>query len=355
MHTPFLPLPPALTIEAIVHEETRLVVTVVATTLTTCCPLCLHSASRVQSRYRRTLADLPCSGQRVVLFWWVRTFFCPNPQCLRHIFTEQLPAFAAPSARMTQRLIAALPAMAKIGGSLPGSRLAKAVGMGTSPTTIVRRLMAHPLPVPPPVPILGVDDWAWKNGIRYGTILVDHERGQIVDLLPERSRAAFAAWLRTHPTITTITRDRGSEYTKAAAEAAPQAQQSADRFHLVRNLVEMVRLVLARSRAEMRHADRDVILPTDDMPIPLPLPGQWRPRNPKQAERAARAHDAQRADRYQQIQALRSHGLTWHDIAQRVGWSEKTIRQWVAQGAPPIHASRGRRRQGKFDPYAAYI
>jgi transposase len=349
-------LPSELTIATVTQEATRLVVQILSTSATACCPLCQSVASRVHSRYQRTLADLPCSGQSVIIRWVVRKFFCPNLRCARRIFTEQVPAFAAPSARMTQRLIRLLQSLAYTAGVVPGSRLAVALGMHASPTTLIRRLLRQPLPPSPPVRILGVDDWSWKKGVRYGTILVDHERQCIVDLLAERSAESFAAWLREHPTVIAITRDRSTEYAKAATKAAPQAQQIADRFHLVRNLVEMLRLVLARCRTEIRQAEQEEILPPEEEePIPLPVPGRWRPRNPKQAEWAAQAHDAQRADRFHQIQVLRSHGLTWQDIAQRVGINEKTIRAWVAHGSPPVHASRGRRYWGKFDPYARYV
>jgi hypothetical protein len=214
-----------------------------------------------------------------------------------------LPTFTAPSARMTQRLIAALQAIAGACGGALGSRLATRLSMPTSPTTILRHFLALPLPESPPIHVLGVDDWAWKRRQRYGTLIVDHERGRISDLLAERSADSFALWLAAHPSVELITRDRSSEYAKAATAAAPQAVQVADRFHLVGNLVEMVALLLARCRAEIRAAEQGVILPEEPEPA-LPTPAGWKPRNPEQAARAAAARDVQRADRYRAAAGL---------------------------------------------------
>lgn len=349
-----LSLPSELCIEALNAEASSLVVTLSTTTNQAPCTLCQTLAWRVHSRYIRTLADLPCSGQTVILRWQVRKWFCPNPACARKIFTEQLPAFIAPSARMTQRLVAALQAIAGACGGALGSRLATHLSMPSSPTTLLRRFLALPLPELPPIRVLGVDDWAWKRRQRYGTLIVDQERACVSDLLAERSTDCFARWLAAHPSVELITRDRSSEYAKAATEAAPQAVQVADRFHLVGNLVEMLALLLARCRTEIRGAEQGVILPEAPEPA-LPTPTGWKPRNPEQAARAAAAHDVQRADRYQQVLVLRSHGLTWEAVAKRMGLSPKTIRKWMAHEGPPVHALRGSHRPGKFGPYARYV
>lgn len=236
-----LSLPLELRIEALIHEASTLVVTLSTTTETAPCTRCQTLAWRVHSRYVRTLADLPSSGQAVTLRWQVRKWFCPNPACERKIFTEQLPTFTAPSARMTQRLITALQAIAGACGGALGSRLATRLSMPASSTTLLRRFLALPVPEQPPVNVLGVDDWAWKKGRRYGTLVVDHERACIYDLLSERSADAFATWLAAHPSVDVITRDRSPEYAKAATAAAPQAEQVADRYHLVRNARRVAR------------------------------------------------------------------------------------------------------------------
>src|SRR5579884_391576 len=212
------------------------------------CPLCYSPSERVHGSYVRTIADVPCGGRRVVLYLTVRKFVCGRADGLRKIFTERLPALVESYARMTKRLQALLQAIGLIAGGETGTRLAAKVGIQTAPPTLLCHLMALPQPDTPKVRILGVDDWSWKKGRSSGTILVDLERRKIIDLLPDRSAAPFAAWLRAHPEVEIISRDRGTDYAAAAREAAPQAIQIADRFHLVRNLADVLELLLARRR-----------------------------------------------------------------------------------------------------------
>jgi len=215
--------------------------------------------------------------------------------------------------------------------------------------------MALPQPDTPKVRILGVDDWSWKKGRRYGTILVDLERRKIIDLLPDRSAATFAAWLRAHPEVEIISRDRGTDYAAAAREAAPQVIQIADRFHLVRNLADVLELLLARCRAEIRRAGQAVS--PEQMPppeeAPRSLPQTWKQQPPRKMEQAYQARQAQREDRFQQVLAWHAQGMTQADIAKRVGLSERTIRTWLKQGSLPSY--RRPHRRSMFDPYAAYV
>ena len=100
-----------------------------------------------------------------------------------------------------------------------------------------------------PLRVIGVDDWTWKKGQTYGTILVDLERSKVIDLLPERTAESLATWLAQHPEIEFISRDRHGLYADGARRGAPQAKQVADRFHLALNLSEAVERELARNRS----------------------------------------------------------------------------------------------------------
>ena len=114
------------------------------------------------------------------------------------------------------------------------------LGMPVSDTTILRSLKGHARfgSANSAVRVAGIDDWAWRKGASYGTIIVDLERRRVVDLLADRSAETTADWLKKHPEVEVVSRDRAGLYAEAARQGAPQARQVADRFHLVQNFRE---------------------------------------------------------------------------------------------------------------------
>src|SRR3954469_9967750 len=232
----------------------NLTVHLAITAPTAACPLCGHDPPRVHSRYTRRLDDLPCLGRCVRLQVAVRRFACPQTDCPRRIFTERLPGVAAPWARSTDRL---RQTQTDIGSSLgveAGARLAARMAMTTSPDTLLRRVKRLKNESSPPPRVVGIDDWAWRKGQRYGTIVVDLERSDVLDLLPDRDAATVAAWLKAHPGVEVVSRDRSAAYARAATEGASQAGQVADRWHLLKNLREAVEHVLGRHSAAINAA-----------------------------------------------------------------------------------------------------
>lgn len=260
METPqFLPLGEGLELSSLEmnHGQGQLVLHVTATSRSAACPLCAQPATRLHSRYSRVVKDLPCAGQQVQLLLHVRKFFCDTPGCARKIFAERLPQLVAPWAQMTTRLCQALQAIGLATCGRLGARLASRLGITTSWMTIVRRVMALPTKPAEQVQCLGVDDFSFLRGRTFGTVLVDLDTHQVIDLLPDRQAETATTWMQAHPEITHVSRDRGSEYASAASRGAPQAIQVADRFHVAKNVSEAVADLLARVLTELKDTPQE--------------------------------------------------------------------------------------------------
>jgi transposase len=228
--TLLFPLPEGMLIEDIQATETSLNLTVRATHPTSCCPLCSQASSSIHSHYQRILGDASCVGRCVRLSLTVRRFYCRNRLCERKVFTERLPRFVEPWARMTMRLNQHLQAVALATSGRGGIKLAVRLGMQSTRQALLRRIMALPDLPEESVLYLGIDDFSFRRGQHFGTVLVNLETHHIVDLLPDRRAETAAAWMKQRPDIMAVSRDRGAEYAKAAADGAPQARSAGRPF-----------------------------------------------------------------------------------------------------------------------------
>lgn len=309
-----LALPESLEMTGIEMIDEVLTVTLVSTQISPCCPLCGTASQRVHSRYIRRMADLPCGGQHLRLLVLVRKCFCEVPTCARKIFSERLTPFVDAWARVTKRLYQIVQTIGLATGGRLGVRVTDRLGIETTRHTILRRIMALPTEPVGEVSQIGIDDFSFRRGRKFGTIIVDLQTHKVLDVLPDRTADTSATWMAAHPELDIVSRDRGGDYAAAARRAAPQATQTADRFHLMKNLTEAVELTLARCRAEIRKAAYDA-LPEEERkvvdPLTLPLePGaleNWKPAPDPCTERERLTRQAQRQDRYEQVLAVAAH------------------------------------------------
>ena len=249
-----LPADSDLCVDGIYQQEKVLVIMVSSAACQSACPYCGVLSGRVHSHYHRHPRDVPLSGRTVQLDIRVRRFFCDNVGCQAATFGERMPELIAPHAHRTTRLAHQQQQVALESGGEAGVRVLKRLGMPTSADTLLRLIRKVSQPEAPTPRVLGVDDWAKSKGQSYGTLLVDLERHQPVDVLPERSAASLEAWLKTHPGVEIISRDRGNEYIKGATEGAPNALQVADRWHLLKNLRDALEELLSQHPACLQAA-----------------------------------------------------------------------------------------------------
>ena len=218
-----------------------------------CCPLCEEPSARVHSHYTRTLQDLPWGPLRVLLRIRVHRFFCQNPSCPRKIFSEPLSGFAECSARRTTRLREALLVTGWALGGQAGARHCAAHAMPISGTTLLSLLRRWGSVAKRTPRVLGVDDWSFQARSS-GTLLVDLEHHCPVEVLLGSDEHVLTDWLLAHLGVEVIVRDRGVSYLKGAIKGAPQAQQVLDRWHLLKNLGEVIQKTLAQQIDVIRQA-----------------------------------------------------------------------------------------------------
>ncbi len=336
-----------------VSVTNEVTITVCAASPMAPCPCCGTISKRIQSRYTRTLRDLPASGRPVHLIVRVRRFFCQESTCPRKIFAERFPSLTLPRVKFTLRLQEALRQLGFALGGEAGARLGKQLSLPGSPDTLLRLVKGSQLPAAPAPRVVGIDDWSWKRRLRYGTLICDLESSKPIDVLPDRSVDTVSAWFENHPTVEIVSRDRSSEYAAAIRKGAPQALQVADLWHIAKNLAESISTLLARCRAEIRRGLQGQAKPEQEKTEPMPEAGR-RPARSRSVELTREGRRAQKLDRYAQVVELHHQGVKAADIASRVGVGKRTVHRWLAHGSFP-EARQRRRRPSLIDPYGRYV
>jgi len=249
-------------------------------------------------------------------------------------------------ARRTTRLGESQRAIGFAVGGEPGSRLSHKLAMPVSGDTLLRMVRSTPLPDFAAPTIVGIDDWAWRRGQRYGTIICDLERNCVLDLLPDRNADSVARQLARWPGIKVVARDRAGLYADGARRGAPDAVQVADRWHLLNSLGEALRHAVGRHRRAVAAAAQIMVsvqkTKTDNSASP---PGLAQLRADRKVARC---------ERWNEICRLREQGFPTSRIAQQLGMSMRTVQRWLAAGGEPEH-SRPRRPSHLLAPFETWL
>jgi transposase len=370
-------LPVDVYVAAICLKQETLILVLKSSQTSAVCPECSHASTRIRGRYMRSLADLPCQGRTVRVRLEVRRFVCRTWGCPRTTFAERFPKLTHAYARRTLRQAEALTEIAFAQGGKAGSQLAKRLAMPTSRDTLLRLIRSTDVPTRKTPQVLGLDDFAWKKGDRYGTLLVDLQAHCPIEVLPDREADTVVRWLRTHRGVKIISRDRAGSYAEAATRGAPHARQVADRYHILVNLRDALKGTLSRKPGSLPEvaAERGKPLPTSQRAMVALQASRASAVTAPETEQAGVSHDqaevsggrpltvaeqrrqisrANRLARYEQIIALHHEGLSLRAIARHLHISRKVVHRSVRAGTFPERVPTSR-RPSKLDPYLPYL
>jgi len=323
-------------------ENETIDISVINTNQNAVCPNCQTISERINGYYQRHPADVPLAGYNVHLDITVPRFFCDNEHCQAKTFADRMSALIEPYAHRTNRLAKQQQQIAFALGGEAGERLLAIIGMKVSSDTLIRLIRKTPEPEVTAPRVLGVDDWAKRKGRTYGTILVDLEAHQPIDLLPDRTAESFAKWLKEHPGVEVISRDRGVEYIRGANEGAPDAIQTADRWHLLDNYQDALKKLMESKHACLVAAvdgsNQDGIKQNPDSSISLPVmeSSETLPKATKK-EGQSQERRNKRQERFRTVKELHRLGLSKSGIAQRLNLNWRTVDKYIRVDECPIY------------------
>lgn len=276
-----------------------------------------------------------------------RRFRCPNAACPRRTFREDLTCVAARYQRRTEASLRLLQGVGAVVGGQAGARLAQQMHLPTSRSTLLRNTK-HLAPRAERAPrVVGVDDFAWKKGRKYGTILVDLEAHRVLALLPNCEVETVAAWFRQHPSVLIVTRDRSQAFAEAIRLGAPHALQIADRFHLHVNATECLEAILTREQPTLRQVVDTLRTQTREA-LPAPQP------HVSSHQRISQQRRTRRHACYEQVVHLAGQGWSRSAIARELGLHRETVARYLKAGQFPERAPRPPRPKA-VNAYLGYL
>ncbi|WP_043687257.1 ISL3 family transposase [Streptomyces xylophagus] len=314
------------------------------------CPACGTLSSRVHSRYVRRLADSAVGGRRVLIELQVRRLRCRERACRQATFAEQVDGLTFRHGRRSTGLQKVLERLAVMLAGRAGARFSEVLTTQVSKSTLLRLIRRLPEPEPTTPRVLGVDEFALRKGHNYGTILIDIETRQPIDLLPDRTTTTVAQWLTDHPGVEVICRDRSTAFAEAGRIGAPEAVHVADRWHIWSNLAEAVEKTVVQHRALLREPQDSAATP-----IRAAMTVELEPHAAPGPRTAGRLSDRIR-EQHAAVHALLRKGVGLRAIGRDLGLARNTVRR-LAHAASPDELLVGQwtGRTSILDPYKPHL
>lgn len=300
------------------------------------CPYCGSVSSKIHSKYYRTIVDLPILGRGVTIHMESRKFFCANETCNKKTFAEQPGNEVFRYRRRTRRCEILVARHGLCCSSGKAKALINAQGIPLCNTTVLRDIHRMQVDKYSSVQNIGIDDWAFRKGITYGSIIVNLDTGLVVDLLGDRNQNSFETWLENHPKITLVSRDRSTEYSAAIASSGMRITEVADRFHLVKNMSDCITKVLSENYANYRslvRAEEDLPTEKDQLTKEIPV------------------RVDSRQVMFDEVKELQSKGFMMTKIARKLGIARQTAQKYMSYDKLPLRASKARNEYHKYDAY----
>ncbi len=199
------------------------------------------------------------------------------------------------------------------------------------------------------VHVVGVDDWSWRRGKRFGSILVNLETHKIVGLLADREAESVRRWLAAHPEVDVVSRDRGAMYIDGATLGAPQATQVADRWHILSNLGDAVEEFLIRMHIRLedeKASSGECQMPDKPLSSFSATPA---------SQHKSQARLLRKWKLYQRVQQLHASGMSLRKIGEELGVARNTVRKYFRQPPEPPLPTPRPLRASQLDPYEDYL
>ena len=301
----------------------------------------------------RTLADAAVGGQSVAIHLRVRRFVCARTSCSRRTFVEQVEGLTLRYGRHSVLLRRLLEAIGLALAGRAGARMTTRLAVPVSRMTLLRLVRALPEHVPKHIPEIGIDDFAFRRGHVYGTVVIDMATHHPVDVLPDRTSETVQAWLKEHPGVQIVCRDRAGAYAEAVRLAAPDATQVADRWHLWHNLTQAVEKTVASHRAELRDDDADG--DHDDTGAETLVKQSVQSADVVPGVQIEGGLVARTRERHAAVQGLLHQQMTLSAIGRRLGLSRNTVRRFAQAEDVEDLLGKARSRESLLDPFKPYL